>query len=359
MRSNPYLGLPTRSRWDRAVARNFSVNEVYSGPVLVKANEAIVSAGSCFAANIVPYLERAGLKYLRTEAFPSVLSESFREVFAYDGLSARYGNIYTTRQLLQLLLRATGQFLPAEDRWHEKDKVIDPFRPGLKYAASSDYEFDILTEAHLEAVREAFANTNVFIFTLGLTEAWESSIDGAVFPACPGTIAGTFDPERHRFHNFELTEVVEDLRQFITSLRQINPGVRVILTVSPVPLVATVEQRHVLESTIYSKSVLRVAAEMTCRHFTDCVYFPSYEIVSGPQAPSSAYESDRRNPSREIIDTVMSCFFAHCVDSDGSPLKISEFSEVGSSSVGTEPGIREIARNLANAECEEEAVLKD
>jgi hypothetical protein len=36
---------------------------------------------------------------------------------------------------------------------------------------------------------------------------------------------------------------------------------RIVLTVSPVPLVATVTGSHVVPATIYSKSVLRIAAQ--------------------------------------------------------------------------------------------------
>ena len=62
------------------------------------------------------------------------------------------------------------------------------------------------------------------VFTLGLTEAWVSADDGAVFPAAPGTVAGEFDPARHRFVNFTVDEVVADLDGMIEALRAINPA---------------------------------------------------------------------------------------------------------------------------------------
>ena len=165
--------------------------------------------------------------------------------------------------------------------------MIDPFRPGLRYPARSDREFDLLTTQHLEAVRAAIGVATVFVFTLGLTEAWESAADGAVFPACPGTIAGTFSPVKHRFHNFGVEEVREDLRSSIALLRAHNPGVRVILTVSPVPLVATATDEHVLMATTYSKSVLRAAAGEVATREPSVTYFPAFEIVTGPQAPKA------------------------------------------------------------------------
>ena len=92
----------------------------------------------------------------------------------------------------------------------------------------------------------------------------------------------------------------------------INPGVRVILTVSPVPLVATAEPNHVLAATTYSKSVLRVAAEAAARRHSEVRYFPSYEIVTGPQAPKDFFEADRRSVSSAAVAAVMDAFLSAC-----------------------------------------------
>ena len=106
-------------------------------------------------------------------------------------------------------------------------------------------------------------------------------MDGAVFSACPGTVAGSFDPDRHEFRNFDAAEATADLLEFTWLLRSINPGVRIILTVSPVPLIATATGDHVLTASIYSKSVLRVAAAELARLEPEIAYFPAYEIVTG------------------------------------------------------------------------------
>jgi hypothetical protein len=306
-RSHPYQQLPPTSFWSRSVARNYAPAELYRGKApLLTPDDHIISAGSCFAANIVPFLERAGFQYLRTE-----LMDADGDRFGYGRYSASYGNIYTSRQLLQLLQRATGEFAPKEDRWVEADGVYDPFRPGLPNFAEDEDEFDILTRAHLNRVREAFTHASVLLFTLGLTEAWSSSNDGAVFPACPGTIAGTFDAERHRFANFNANEVATDLKAAIATARTINPDLRVILTVSPVPLVATATDNHVFTATTYSKSVLRVAAEEVASIMPGVSYFPAYEIVMGPES-NQHFEDDLRNVNAKGVAAVVEALFAHC-----------------------------------------------
>jgi hypothetical protein len=291
------------------VARDFDPCDV-ADPALPSfhTTDVFASAGSCFASNIRPFLERAQLRYLKTEG-PHPLWPEGAEASYYDAFSARYGNIYTARQLLQLLKRALGIFHPLEDRWIVAGEVIDPFRPGLKWRPSSKREFEAITAQHLSAVRRVFEQSTVFIFTLGLTEAWESAVDGAVFPACPGTIAGAFDPARHRSHNFSVEEIVADLLEFVDLVTPMNPSLRIVLTVSPVPLVATATDRHVVTATAYSKAVLRVAADVVVRQRQNVCYFPSYELVTGPQASPDTFEADRRNVSAKAVAQVMRTFF--------------------------------------------------
>ena len=97
-------------------------------------------------------------------------------------------------------------------------------------------------------------------------------------------------------------------------MRERNPRARFIFTVSPGPLAATAENRSVLESTTYSKSVLRVAAEEVSRGTEDVAYFPSYEIVTGAHARGAYFEDDLRTVAAAGVDHVMRLFMKHYAD---------------------------------------------
>ncbi len=349
---HPYIGLPARALWSRGVARNFDAADVVTADEpLLRPGDRVASIGSCFASNIVPYIESAGLTYLRTEQPPAQVA-MLPENLGYRDFSAAYGNVYTVRQMRQLLERATGQFKPKEDRWYEGNHIIDPFRPGLAYPASSDVEFDAIAADHLAATRLAFETADVVVVTLGLTEGWESTQDGAVFPTCPGTIAGSFEPSRHCFRNFTATETIDDLAGVAGLVRTLNPRARLVVTVSPVPLVATASGRHVLVATTYSKAVLRVAADEVAANHDAVSYFPAYEIVTGPQAPHSFFEEDRRSVSATAIQEVMRALLSTsnlatvggvtAVDHDAPSVPV----KAGSA--------QEIGRSIAEAECDEE-----
>jgi SAM-dependent methyltransferase len=344
---HPYQIAPDRSFWSRSVSSGFDVCQVadHDGP-LIRHGEPVASAGSCFASNLVPFLERAGFDYLRTERRNPAFADIPVESLGYENFSTAYGNIYTPRQLLQLLRRCLGSFRPAEDRWHTDAGVIDPFRPGLRYHALTDREFDLLGAQHLRAVRRVFEEAKVFIFTLGLTEAWVSRLDGAVFPACPGTVAGTFDDTRHAFVNFSVDEITADLDAFVTEICALNRGVRIILTISPVPLVATATGQHVLPASTYSKAVLRASAEQIVRRHGCVSYFPAFEIVTGPQAPDAYLEADRRSVTPEAIATVMTAFLAACEAADEAAQVLNAPNEAGDSA-------RLLSQMLSQVECVE------
>jgi hypothetical protein len=113
------------------------------------------------------------------------------------------------------------------------------------------------------------------------------------------------------FRNFDEVETGRDLLAALKKLRTINPLVRIILTVSPVPLNATFEPRHVLVSTTWSKAVLRVAAEKVSRQLPNCDYFPSYEIITSPHVRGRYYAQDCRSIRTVGVEHVMRLFLKH------------------------------------------------
>lgn len=272
----------------------------------------VATGGSCFAQHISRHLQSAGYNYYVAETGHPIIPSSVLDAHHYGTFSARFGNIYTTRQLVQLFDRAHRSFSPSEDVWIEADgRVLDPFRPTIQPRGfASEEEMRADRDQHLRCVREMFRSLEVFIFTLGLTECWRSRNDGAVFPICPGVEGGAFDPSRHEFYNMGVEDVASDLSAFVHRLREVNPSAEILLTVSPVPLVATASPgEHVLSATVYSKSVLRVAAEMARKSYENVHYFPSYEIITGAFSRGDYFGADLRSVTEVGVSHVMRCFF--------------------------------------------------
>jgi hypothetical protein len=271
----------------------------------------ISAAGSCFAQHIGRELRESGFRFNDLEPAPQFLPRRFWVDYGYGLYSARYGNIYSSRQLLQLLKRSTNQFGTISDHiWTSGAGYVDAFRPTIEpVPAESPEEIIESRRWHLRSVLELFERTDVFIFTLGLTESWMSIGDGAIFPVCPGTAGGKFDASQHAFVNQSYTDVLSDLEEFFFRARDINSNMKFILTVSPVPLMATATDQHVVPATSYSKSVLRAVAGFLSNKYEWVDYFPSFEIISSTPMRSCFYNSDMRTVAAVGVEHVMKTFF--------------------------------------------------
>lgn len=314
---SPYSNQPSHKRWSRAISEvaHSDIDPTTDSSFSIDQNTKVATAGSCFAQHISRHLMSIGVSPLVTErAHPEVASQSSK--FHYGLYSARYGNIYTAKQMLQLLLRAYGEFCPTEPYWRSGEgALIDPFRPLIPFGFTTEAELEYDRKQHFSAVRTMFETLDVLVFTLGLTESWVSKTDGSVFPSCPGTFAGEWNPDLYKFHNQTIIEIVDDLNEFILRLRNINKSAKVMLTVSPVPLVATATRHHVLVANTYSKSVLRVAAQTVSESHSSVDYFPSYEIITNPRTSGIYYAADGREVTETGVKHVMRIFEKRYVSS--------------------------------------------
>lgn len=317
MSRHPYQSLPTHCFWRHAVAKPppAEVDPVVRGKFRISRTDRVATAGSCFAQHIARHLRASGFNYWVTETAHPIVQEHVADKFNYGVFTARYGNIYTSRQLLHTLLRAYGYFQPSNDVWRREDgRLVDPFRPQIQpdgFSSLDEYYAD--REQHLAAIRRMVEGLDVFVFTLGLTEVWVSLEDGAAYPVCPGVSGGQFDPTRHALINLSVSDVIDDMRQALSIIRACNPNARFLLTVSPVPLVATAIDRSALVSTTYSKSVLRVACEELASA-ADVAYFPSYEIITGNYSRGRYFAKDLRSVTEEGVEHVMRLFMRHYAD---------------------------------------------
>ncbi len=309
---SPYRDLAARAFWRTGYAEvSYPPEGLYQPRWTLSKTDKIVTAGSCFAQHVGRTLRQNGFNVVEKEpASEDPRKLTGREAAHGYGLySARYGNLYTARQLHQILQEALGLITPADPVWESKGRFYDSLRPNIEPDGfDSPDAVRKARKIHLQRVKEAFVEANVFVFTLGLTEAWIHRETGQIYATAPGTIAGSFDPKLHAFKNFRHHEIIEDLRATLALLKGINPGLRVLLTVSPVPLTATATGDHVLSATTYSKSVLRAVAGELRNDHPEIDYFPSFEIITSLRAGASFFEENLRNVTEDGVALAMRTF---------------------------------------------------
>lgn len=309
--SNPYDALGTSAFWRTAVAEKgpLGLEHLWTPKFHVRPEHKIVTAGSCFAQHIGQALVERGYSWLDAEPAPPWVVGEDAKALNYGVFSCRTGNIYTPRMLLQWLRLAfeggDTELWEAEGRW------FDPLRPVIEPNgfAHSD-ELQSARQATLASIRNAVTEADVFIFTLGLTEAWRHSGTDFEYALCPGTIVGAeFDEAMHCFHNASFAQLRDDLEAAIALMREKNSALKILLTVSPVPLVASASGAHVLAATSHSKSLLRAVAGELAGAAEAIDYFPSYEIITHPVFRGMFFAPNMRAVVPEGVATVMKHFF--------------------------------------------------
>ena len=312
---NPYSNLPKSAFWKSGVAKEnpFAIENIYKRKFKIDSHSKIATAGSCFAQHITRHLKKNGYTVLDVEPPPPGLPENLHQMFGFSMYSARYGNIYTVRQLLQLAQEAAGEWIPYNYIWEKDQKFYDALRPAVEPDGLGTPE-EVLQqrEIHIKRVKKLFMELDLFIFTLGLTEMWVHKESGTVYPTAPGTLIGEFDEDIYEFKNAQFAEIIKDFNLFRRVVEKNIRGGRpfkCLLTVSPVPLTASASGKHVLVSTSYSKSNLRCVAGQLSMNHQSIDYFPSYEIVMNPRMHSTAFSDNLRTVRNETVEVVMRHFF--------------------------------------------------
>jgi len=316
MRKNhPYVDNPEYSFWDRAISDQ-AVGEI--NPSLgmtsfhLASSDAVMTMGSCFAQHVSQRLSKVGLNFLVTENQPD--NRLLNSEGSYGVFTARYGNIYTITQAVQLIKRCLGEF-SGGDIWTYKNSFVDSYRPRA-IPGGFDSEDSLISDrqGHLNATLRGFQTAQVLVFTLGLTEGWKNIETGQIYAIAPGVAGGEFNDTLHQAFNMSMTECISELNALVALLRYINPLLKIILTVSPVPLAATHTGKHVLTATFSSKAKLRVAAEEISQTNENVDYFPSFEIIQGLAQSGRYYKSDLHEVETRGVDHVMRVFFDHYYD---------------------------------------------
>ena len=266
----------------------------------LEAGEPVFTVGSCFARNIEKRLAKLGFE---VPAASVVIPEAERgSVFGDTELLNKYGPHAMINELRWAFDPAArfpeaGYLQVGEGLWH------DP------HLGSS------VAPASLERVRERRAMVTAFYrqlprcrvvaITLGLAETWFDREAGLYLNRAPPNESLKREPKRFRLDLLSYPELAEALETLHGLLKAHGaPGLRVLMTVSPVPFRVTFTGQDAITANSYSKSVLRAAVEAYVRGHPEVDYFPSYEIVTHT-ARNLAFYTDERHVSPKVVEGIV------------------------------------------------------
>ena len=309
---NPYENLPPKAFWKLAVANKsmFDMSELWDPKFDILSSDKVATYGSCFAQHIGNALKNRGFNWFISENAPQSSSKALSDKFNYGVFTSRTGNIYTTSLLKQWTEWALDKRPVSNEVWEKEGRYYDPFRPRIEQNGFDSADEMKMSKAQtIKAFKDSIVQSDYFVFTLGLTESWVNKQKGYEYPMCPGTVAGEFDDSKYQFINLKFETIKTSLTDTIALMRELNPKLKFILTVSPVPLTATMSGLHVAVATMASKSVLRAVADELAASSSYIDYFPSYEIINSPVFKGAFFEPNQRSVNPFGVNFVMDNFF--------------------------------------------------
>ena len=161
--------------------------------------------------------------------------------------------------------------------------------------------------ALLQTVTKRIVNCRAVIVTLGLAEVWRDIKADVYLNNTPIPPLREREPDRYELHLTSFAQNWQNLEAIHALLsRYGHPDLRIVVTVSPVPLHATFLKMDVVLATTYAKSLLRAAAQQWATAHENVDYFPSYEIVQNSDR-AAVWESDRIHVTSAGYSTSLGC----------------------------------------------------
>ncbi len=232
--------------------------------------------GSCFSDNIGNIL--SGYK------FPALLNP-FGVLY----------NPYSVAKALEIIMQ--------KKNFNESDLEYDGNKwfSYLHHGSFSSPEKNKVLSTINKKTKEAAAflkTTDILWVTLGTAWYYRLIKSGEIVANCHKQPAKLFN---HQLLTIE--EIVSTWNKLISDLRDFNPKIKIVFTISPVR-----HWKDGAENNQLSKSILNVAVHQLIDKHEYCFYFPAYEIMIDDLRDYRFYEDDFVHPNKLAIEYIWTKF---------------------------------------------------
>lgn len=248
----------------------------HTGSVKINHDQYLFLIGSCFSSGIGKKLDGAG----------------FRTINNPFGVLFNPGSIQICLQ--RILSR---HFLTKDDLFFHEGL----WRSFLFHSSMASPDVDECLARTNQVITDAHAflkKTNVLFITFGTAWVYENASNGLMVANCHKLPGSDFIKRK-----MGVNEIVSDQSVLIERLREFNPNMHIVFTISPV--------RHLADGFVennWSKSTLNVAVHELVRRFDFTDYFPSYEMIIDDLRDYRFFGEDMLHPSQQATDYVWDHF---------------------------------------------------
>ncbi|MCX2738937.1 GSCFA domain-containing protein [Pontibacter anaerobius] len=198
-----------------------------------------------------------------------------------------FGTIFNPISVSMLLQAAAGRPYTFEEHLVQHNGIWYAYDLHSSLSSTSKEELLQSIQQRLHQTGEQLKNASLLIVTLGTAIAYRLQDSGKVVANCHKLPAANF--KRVLLTMEEMSAAFE---QMLTQLKQVNPSLKILLTVSPV--------RHIKES-IEMNSVSKASLRLLCHQLQvahpQVLYFPAYEIMMDDLRDYRYYKEDMLHPT--------------------------------------------------------------
>lgn len=248
--------------------------------------------GSCFTENVGNRM--AVLKYVVDINPFGIL---------YNPISVANG----LRILMQQREFTTTDLVRADGLWHS-------FYHHGRFSFHNEKDTLNAINSRIKSSAEFLKEAGFLFITFGTAWIYKYKKTGQPVSNCHKIQAKEFDRVR-----LSVGEIVAEYRNLFSEIRQLNPAIKVVFTVSPI--------RHWNDGAIEnqkSKAILLLAIDELIHEFGDdfCAYFPAYEIVMDELRDYRFYAEDMIHISDVAVNHIWDKFQKSLIDNESQQIAL-------------------------------------
>jgi hypothetical protein len=276
----------------------------------LRRDDSFYAIGSCFARGLEHSLAKHKIAVESAAPEFAKFQPAKKDVSAL-GFTNKY-NTYSISNELHWALDPDALFPVDSIVQLTKTTWYDPHtNPTLDFVS---LEETLERRALIQTVTKRIKNCRAVVVTLGLAEVWRD-VQTNVFVNCT-PIPSLFktQPDRYEFHLTSFAENWANLEAIYALVSQYgHPDFRIVVTVSPVPLMNTFSTMDIVVANTWAKSLLRALAQEWASAHPNVDYFPSYEIVQNSDR-AAVWEQDLRHVRGASVQHIMDLFLRNYLE---------------------------------------------
>ncbi len=214
------------------------------------------------------------------------------------------GILFNPISILQTISRVVDNKKVTEKELFEYEGVWNSFAFHSQFAKLSAADYLANINPIIEESHQFIKSCDFLIITLGTAWVYEDTETNEIVANCHKVASTRFNRRR-----ISSTECCDAILSIIEKVHTINEHANFLFTVSPI--------RHWKDGAHgnqLSKATLLLAIDKICEMYSDCFYFPSYEILMDELRDYRFYADDMFHPSEFALNYIWErfsdCYFS-------------------------------------------------